>query len=66
MRSMKKKKSKPLAKTDDIEEFDNLMKQRRKKPDPMTPSKELADHKFTYATELLAVYADATNVPEMM
>lgn len=66
LRPVKKKKSKPLAETDDIEEFENLMKQRYKKPDPMTPPKELAEHELTYATELLAAYADAANVPEML
>lgn len=65
LRPVKKKKSKPLAETDDIEEFENLMKQRYKKPDPMTPPKELAEHELTYATELLAAYADAAKVPEM-
>lgn len=64
-RPVRKKKSKPLAETDDIEEFENLMKQRYKKPDPMTPPKELAEHELTYATELLAAYADAAKVPEM-
>ena len=63
--AVRKKKSKPLAETDDIEEFENLMKQRYKKPDPMTPPKELAEHELTYATELLAAYADAAKVPEM-
>ena len=65
LRPVKKKKSKPLAETDDIEEFENLMKQRYKKPDPMTPPKELAEHELTYASELLAAYADAAKVPEM-
>lgn len=66
MRPVKKKKSKPLAETDDIEEFENLMKQRYKKPDPMTPPKELAEHELTYATELLAAYADAAKVKELV
>ncbi len=65
-RPVKKKKSKPLAETDDIEEFENLMKQRYSKPEPMTPPKELAEHELTYATELLAAYAEAANVPEMV
>lgn len=65
-RPPKKKKSKPLAETDDIEEFENLMKSRYKKPDPMTPPKELAEHELTYASELLAAYADAENLPEMV
>lgn len=64
-RPVKKKKTKPLAETDDIEEFEHLMIQRYKKPDPMTPPKELAEHELTYATELLAAYADAAKVPEM-
>ena len=66
MRPVKKKKSKPLAETDDIEEFENLMKQRYKKPDPMTPPKELAEHELTYATELLTAYADAAKVKELV
>ena len=66
LRPVKKKKSKPLAETDYIEEFENLMKQRYKKPDPMKPPKELAEHELTYATELLAAYADAAKVPEMV
>lgn len=66
LRPVRKKKSKPLAETDDIEEFENLMKQRYKKPDPMTPPAELADHELTYATELLAAYADAAKVSEMV
>lgn len=66
LRPVKKKKTKPLAETDDIEEFENLMKQRYKKPEPMTPPKELAEHELTYATELLAAYANAAKVPEMI
>ena len=65
-RPVRKKKSKPLAETDDIEEFENLMKQRYKKPDPMTPPKELAEHELIYATELLAAYADAAKVKELV
>lgn len=66
LRPVKKKKTKPLAETADIEEFENLMKQRYKKPDPMTPPKELAEHELTYATELLSAYADAAKVKEMV
>lgn len=65
-RPVKKRKSKPLAETSDIEEFENLMKQRYKKPDPMIPPKELADHELTYASELLAAYADAAGQTEMV
>ena len=66
LRPVKKKKSKPLAETDDIEEFEKLMQERYKKPNPMTPPEELAEHELTYATELLAAYADAEHIPEMV
>jgi len=64
-RPPKKKKSKPLAEVTDIEEFENLMKQKYPKPAPMTPPAELADHELTYASELYAAYADAEGLPEM-
>ena len=64
-RPVKKKKTKPLAETGDIEEFENLMKQRYKKPDPMIPPAELAEHEMRYASELLAAYADAEKLPGM-
>lgn len=66
IRPVRKKKSKPLAETYDIEEFENLMKKRYDKPNPMTPPKDLAEHELPYATELLAAYADAEKIPEMV
>ena len=65
-RPVKKKKSKPLAETSDIEEFENLLKTRYPKPEPMTPPAELADHELIYASELFAAYADAEKVPEIV